>query len=184
MEWPTEPYPLPGDRAAALMGSLALAWDGQWFLKTVEEFGLEAAMRLNGRVRVSFGKIEMRETLRALGKKSADDLADALRIIMTYSRIMLSGRLDATVEPRPDGSGVDITVQRCFVAENARRANLERFDQACLSCPELWRTWVAVLLPEADVSVESPAQLGRGDGRCELGITVKPAGAEAGAPKS
>ncbi len=154
------------------MGSLALAWDGQWFLKAVEEFGLEAAMRLNSRVRVAFGKIEMRETLRALGKKSADDLVDALRIIMTYSRLMMNDRLEATGDLRP--GGVDIRVRRCFVAENARRAHLDRFDQACLACPELWRTWLSVLLPGHDVGIEATAQLGRGDGRCEMTVQVRP----------
>jgi len=158
------------------MGSLALSWDGQWFLKVLEEFGLEAAMRVNSRVRVAFGRIEMRETLRALGKKSADNLADALRIVMTYGRLLMNDRLEAVGSLRPDGTAADIRVLRCFVAENARRANLGRFDQACLACPELWRTWLTVLLPGRDIGVLATAQLGRGDGRCEMSISARPAG--------
>lgn len=175
MDWSTEPYDIPGERAAALMGSLALSWDGQWFLKSIEEFGLEAAMRVNSRVRVAFGRIEMRETLRALDKTSADDLADALRIVMTYGRLMMGNRLESTGAPTDDGVRIEVT--RCYVAENAKRANLGRFDQACLACPELWRAWLTTLLPGRQVDVETLAQIGRGDARCEMTVREAPLGA-------
>ncbi|HEY3316064.1 MAG TPA: hypothetical protein VGL40_12415 [Bacillota bacterium] len=174
MDWPVEPYVIPGERAAALMGSLALAWDGQWFLKAIEEFGLEAAMRLNSRVRVAFGRIEMRETLKALDKKRADDLADALRIVMTYGRLMMNDRLESTGSLAGDEAQIEVT--RCYVAENAKRANLGRFDQACLACPELWQAWLGTLLPGRQVDIETLAQIGRGDGRCAMTVRIAPAG--------
>ena len=83
------PYDLPEEDRVRLLGGLLLAWDGQWFLKTVEEFGLEAGVRLNGRVRSSFGRIEMKAMLKALGKEQADSIEDAIRIITTYSRMLL-----------------------------------------------------------------------------------------------
>lgn len=64
-----------------MLQKLLLYWDGQWFLKTVEESGLEAGIRTNARVRASFGRIEMRAILKAARKKRADDLADALVLL-------------------------------------------------------------------------------------------------------
>lgn len=170
MDWRVEAYEIPAEKAASMMASLALSWDGQWFLKAVEEFGLEAAMRLNTRVRVAFGRIEMRETLRILGRKEASDLADALRMITAYCRVMMSDRLESTGTVR--GDEADIEVTRCYVAENARRANLGRFDQACLGCPGLWRMWLSTLLPGHEVEVSVRSQIGRGDERCEMTVAV------------
>lgn len=158
------PYDLPCETWLDMMGRLMLSWDGQWFLKTVEEFGLEAGMRLNTRVRLSFGRIEMRSMLAALGKTRADDLMDALRIILTYSRVFLGNRMKRSYRVLPEG--VEVTVSSCPVFENARKANLERSDQACVGCPDLWRTWLSVLLPESKVEVAALAQMGKGDPNC------------------
>lgn len=169
------PYDLPCETWLEVMGRLMLAWDGQWFLKTMEEFGLEAAMRLNTRVRLSFGRIEMRSVLAVLGKPRADDLADALRIVFTYSRVFLSNRMEGGYRVLPEG--VEITVSFCPVFENARRANLERCDQACVGCPDLWRTWLAVLLPEEEIEVAALARMGMGDPSCRYLVTERRGGA-------
>ena len=55
----SSPYNLSGDQQARMLRRLMLYWDGQWFLKAVEAFGLEEAIALNARVRASFGRIEM-----------------------------------------------------------------------------------------------------------------------------
>ena len=65
---------LPAETALRLLGRLMLAWDGQWFLKVVETCGMEKAVELNARVRTSFGRIEMREFLRAKGREGAESL--------------------------------------------------------------------------------------------------------------
>ncbi|MBX6378103.1 MAG: hypothetical protein IRY95_06080, partial [Clostridia bacterium] len=44
-------YDIPAEERARLFAHLALAWDGQWFLKVAYEFGVEASVRLNARVR-------------------------------------------------------------------------------------------------------------------------------------
>lgn len=56
-------YPLSDKIKIDMLRKLALFWDGQWFLKTVDEVGLEAAIRLNAKVRIAFGRIEMRTLL-------------------------------------------------------------------------------------------------------------------------
>ena len=73
-------YEISSEVRAQVMAGLALAWDGQWFLKVHDKFGWDAAAELNIRTRIAFGRIEMRNTLLALGKKKADDLRDALEV--------------------------------------------------------------------------------------------------------
>src|SRR4030042_4914067 len=90
-------YVLSDAQQVQMLRKLMLVWDGQWFLRTVEAFGLEPAMDLNARVRASFGRIEMRTMLKVLHKRQADDLADALRLLMTYTQAFMGDGLSATV---------------------------------------------------------------------------------------
>lgn len=159
-------YPIPDDKRVRMLRRLALYWDGQWFLQTVQKFGLEPAIELNALVRTSFGRIEMRTMLKALGKKQADDLTDALRMIATHTDLLLGPGVRAEYQMR-DGSA-RILVRRCAAFEGAKRANLPRQDQACVTCETLWDAWLEVLLPEADLSVQYPQRQGKGDPVCEF----------------
>lgn len=168
---PQPAYHLPAETQAAMLRKLALYWDGQWFLKTVEEFGLEAGIRMNARVRTSFGRIEMRTMLKALGKKRADDLVDAMRIIAAYGEVLMGNGLRAEhVVLTPERA--EIVIRRCAAYEGARRANLPRVDQACVACESLWVAWLETLLPETPLRVEYPMRQGKGDPHCHFIITA------------
>lgn len=158
-------YSIPAETRAKIMGQLALAWDGQWFLKTVDEFGLDNALKMNARVRKSFGKIEMKAMLKVLDKKTAANIDDALKIILTYCNTFLNLNFNAQVEQQNNGS-LDISITNCPVLENCRRANLPRFDQACLACTKLWPAWFSVLLPRENMKINVLEQMGRGNSRC------------------
>ena len=80
-------YSIPLEARAPLMAQLAFAWDGQWFLKVYDKFGWDVASEINARVGFSKSKIEMKAVLRALGKREADDLADALAVCQGYMEI-------------------------------------------------------------------------------------------------
>jgi hypothetical protein len=145
-------YPLSDKVKVDMLRKMVLFWDGQWFLKTVDEFGLEAAIRLNARVRTAFGRIEMRILLRALGKRRADDLADAIRLVDTYGEVLMGGG--------------------CAAYAGARMARLDRVDQACVACETLWDAWFEVLLPDTLVTVRYPMRQGKGDPHCHFIITL------------
>jgi len=168
-----DPYPLSDEIKADMLRKLALFWDGQWFLKTVDEFGLEAAIRLNAQVRTAFGRIEMRVLLRALGKRRADDLADAIRLVSTYGQVLMGGILRAdfqTITP----NRAQVLIYRCAAYAGARMARLERVDQACVACETLWDAWFEVLLPDTPVTVRYPMRQGKGDPHCHFIITLPP----------
>jgi hypothetical protein len=161
-------YTIPPEKKAHLLALLAMAWDGQWFLKVCEEYGWEAATRLNARVRASFGRIEMRRMLRVAGKQAADDLEDATRIIRTYFREVLAAGFEA--EFNVEGERVEVTVAKCAALLGAKWAGLERHDQACIACVGLWRAYFEVLLPDIPLEIEAKEQMGYGAEQCRVVI--------------
>jgi len=161
-------YTIAPEKQAHMLALLAMAWDGQWFLKVHGEYGWEAATRLNAQVRAAFGRIEMRRTLRAVGKRVADDLGDAVRMIQAYFQSVLTAGFDAEFDIQ--GNRATITVTRCAALSGARRANLERHDQACIACLGLWHAYFDVLLPDTPVDVEVKEQMGYGTSQCRFVI--------------
>jgi hypothetical protein len=164
-------YQLSLDEQTRMLRKLILYWDGQWFLKVVETFGLEAAIDLNARVRASFGRIEMRTLLKTVKKPKADDLADALRLLETYSDTFMGSRLRAEFAALSDHHA-EVIVRRCAAYEGAKRAALPRADQACVACENLWDVWLETLLPDVPVEIAYPMRQGKGDAHCQFTIRI------------
>jgi hypothetical protein len=163
-----ERYTIPPEKKVRMLALLAMAWDGQWFLKVCDEYGWEAATKLNAQVRSAFGRIEMRRMLRALGKRSADDLADGAKIIRTYFQEVLAAGFDAEFVIKD--SQVEVTVTRCAALLGSKRAGLERHDQSCVACPGLWHAYLEILLPDTPIEVEMGEQMGYGASSCHVTI--------------
>lgn len=161
-------YGLPKTTKSELLSKLMLAWDGQWFLKVVEEFGLEHGLKLNTRVRLAFARIEMHSLLDALNKKEADNFEEAISIINFYCREVLN--INSRHEIEVVNHSATIKVTFCPILENCRRANLPRCDQACLGCPQIWQEWLKSLLPEEECYVQAAKQMGRNDEFCLMYI--------------
>ena len=159
---------ISSEKRARTLALLAMAWDGPWFLKVREEYGWEAATRLNAQVRAAFGRIEMRAMLRALGQRAADDLADAAQIINTYFREVLAAGFDAQFTVAEER--VEIIVTRCAALSGSKRAGLERYDQACIACQSLWPVYLETLLPGTPVGVEIKERMGCGASQCRIVI--------------
>jgi hypothetical protein len=166
-------YEIPPELRAQVMAGLALAWDGQWFLKVNEKYGWDAAAEINIRTRIAFGRIEMRSTLQALGKRKADDLQDALEIWQAYFRMFGADRGVFAGEYSIEGNTLTATVNKCAAWEGAKRATLEEDTQACLTCEHLWQAWFGTLLPDHEVSQETIARMGFGAPQCRFGVMAK-----------
>lgn len=166
------PYTLSGAAKERMLRKLLFYWDGQWFLKTAKAYGLDAAIDLNARVRESFGRIEMRTLLKTLGKRRADDLTDAIRLLDTYGQAFMGGMLRAEFRAT-DASHAEIIVRRCAAYEGAKRAALPRADQACVACERLWSAWLEILLPDAKTDVRYPQRQGMGDPQCRFLIKLQ-----------
>jgi hypothetical protein len=164
-------YLLSDEVKVNILRKLTFFWDGQWFLKTVDEFGLEAAIRLNARVRTAFGRIEMRTLLHVLGKRQADDLTDAIRLIATYGQVLMGGILRADFQMVAP-THAEVRIYRCAAYEGAKMARLEQMDQACVACETLWDAWFEVLLPDTSLTVRYPLRQGKGDSHCHFVIRL------------
>jgi hypothetical protein len=165
------PYVLSDREQAQMLRKLILYWDGQWFLKSAEAFGLEEAIALNAKVRASFGRIEMRTLLKTMGKAQADDLPDAMQLLDTYAGAFMGGTLRARfVAVGPDQA--EVRIRRCAAYEGAKRAGLPRQDQACVACETVWGAWLEVLLPGKEVAVDYPQRMGKGDESCRFVIRM------------
>jgi hypothetical protein len=165
-------YSLSDADQVKMLRKLMLYWDGQWFLKAAETFGLDRAVDLNACVRASFGRIEMRTLLRMLSKQKANDLLDAMCLLETYGTTFMGRALQAEFVTL-DGSHAEVNVRRCAAFEGAKRARLSRMDQACVACEALWSTWLEVLLPDTEVGVQYPMRQGNGDPYCRFLISVR-----------
>jgi len=168
---PPTPYPLSDADQVHMLRKLMLYWDGQWFLKTAETFGLEAAIDLNARVRASFGRIEMRTLLKTVGKSRADGLPDAMRLLDTYAAAFMGQSLRAEFVV-VDAERAEVLIRRCAAYEGAKRAALPRVDQACVACETLWNVWLETLLPDTRAEVQYPMRQGKGDAYCRFIIQV------------
>jgi len=165
-----EEIAIPLERQVEMLGRLMLAWDGQWFLKVVERFGLEAGIETNARVRAAFGRIEMRETLRALGRRQAESLAEAGAILLAYMRAFMGRRMQAELTVHDDC--LEVVVHKCAAYQGARLAGLARVDQACVACEALWPAYMESLLPDTPVTIELPRRQGWGDETCLITVTI------------
>jgi hypothetical protein len=155
-----------------MLRKLLLYWDGQWFLKAVEAMGLEEAIALNARVRASFGRIEMRTLLRALDRRQAEDLAEALQMLELYGATFMGGALRASFVAI-DEHQAEIIVRRCAAYEGAKRARLPRQDQSCVACKGLWNAWLETLLPGSQADVRYSMVQGEGDAYCHFLVSVR-----------
>lgn len=165
MSGESELYEFPAEARSALLTRLLMAWDGQWYLKVYDRFGWDAATELNARVRADYGRIEIRSALRALGKRRADDLADAVRVLRSYYQLY-----GDAFEARYQASDkqVDAFVSRCAALDGSKRARLERHDQACIACETLWPGWFRALMPGREFSLEIDGRMGYGAARCHF----------------
>jgi len=162
---------IPLERQVEMLGRLMLAWDGQWFLKVVERFGLEAGVETNALVRAAFGRVEMRETLRALGRRRATNLADAGAILMAYMRAFMGKRMQA--EMTVYDNRLEVIILKCAAYQGARLAGLDRVDQACVACEALWPVYMEALLPDTPVAIALPRRQGWGDETCLITVTIE-----------
>jgi len=164
-------YQLSAEDQVQMLRRLMLYWDGQWFLKAVDAFGLDAAVALNARVRASFGRIEMRHLLKACGKGQAADLPDAMRLLELYTQTFLGKPFRAEFVAVGEHRS-QVLVRRCPAYEGAKLAALPRQDQSCVACEGLWNVWLETLLPGAQVTIDCPLCQGKGDQVCSFIITM------------
>ena len=161
-------YMLDHSSKVRMLQNLALAWDGQWFIKTSEQFGTDQATTLNQTVGKSIQRIVARMSLKAWKKEEAVDFEDAghmIRSMLDWSQ----GRFwEANFEIAKES--IHIEVARCPFYEGAKQAKLERTDQACVNCADAWSTWIDAFLPGQKTNVTHLSKMSGGSTTCLIDL--------------
>ncbi|MCC7364810.1 MAG: hypothetical protein IT303_10600 [Dehalococcoidia bacterium] len=98
--------------------------DARWFSAVAEEFGMEAANRINRRLVRTIGQAEMSHLACALGVTSVTTLPEFLELHDAARRLFVPPPLmEIDVTPIDDVS-YGTTVRGCFVAKNIERAGI------------------------------------------------------------
>ena len=84
------PFGIDPDDLVDLVATCWRAHDGQWFLKTAADVGLERAMEWNERAIASVGRIEIRE-LRGLTGRESFDTVEEMADLYRLHRFMFGG---------------------------------------------------------------------------------------------
>lgn len=157
-------YMLDSASKIRLLQNLARAWDGQWYIKTAEQFGTDQATALNETVGKSIQRIVARMSLKAWKKEKAVDFEDAGRMIRGLFDWSQGHFWVAKFEIAKES--IHIEVARCPFYEGAKQAKLERTDQACVNCTDAWSNWMDTLLPGQKTNVTHLSKMSEGSTTC------------------
>jgi hypothetical protein len=108
--------------------------------------------------------------LRALGKRQADDPADAALLLKAYFDQVLAAGFEGEFRAEDDTVYVEVTT--CAALDGSRRAGLERTDQACVGCAGLLRVYFETLLRGCAAEVHAVAQMGSGAECCRYVVRL------------
>ena len=161
-------YMLDSSTMVRMLQQLALAWDGQWFLKTSEKYGTDEAVAMNQTVGRSCQRLVARMSLEAWKVEKAADFEDAGRMVRGLLDWSLGAFWKSDFEIARDSIRIDVV--RCPAFEGAKQANLARTDQACLTCAFAWSVWIDALLPGQEVKVTHLSKMSEGSRHCNIRI--------------
>ena len=123
---------------------LQLCWarhDGQWFLKSKNQYGIKEANELNQKVISSMGKIEARHILNALSIKKGDikSMPEVFKVINTFMDVIIPKVMKFKFFALSDQEG-DAIVDKCFIWKEVQKSK-EPFDYKC-ACNFRHRGWL------------------------------------------
>jgi hypothetical protein len=127
--------------------------DARWFMSVAQEFGLEAANRLNKRACRALGEAEMRSFVKALGidqPRTVQELVPAIRAAFRFFTPPPLMDLEVRVVDERSWEG---RTKRCFIHDNVVKAGIGPF-YVCAAIDRIYGWHDALGLPLAD---EPPA---------------------------
>jgi hypothetical protein len=115
---------LTSDEREDLLRRLWLWHDACWFAGVAQEFGMDAANRLNKSTVRALGQTEMRRLMKVLHVERVTTIGGAMQLYDAGRELYVPTTLmDADVGAVTDGS-YEVTFNRCFVHENIVRAGI------------------------------------------------------------
>lgn len=147
---------------------LQMCWaqhDGQWFLKTKQEFGIEKGNNLNKSVIRSMGKIEARHIMNALGIHKGDikSIPECFKLFNTFMNVLIPKvmKFKFYVESKNEGLAI---VEKCFIWKEVQKSKKEN-EYKC-ACNSRHRGWLEAI--GVNGKIIPLKQKSEGDNICEF----------------
>ena len=116
---------------------LQMCWaqhDGQWFLKSKRELGIQKANDLNKKVIFSMGKIEAKHIMNALGVKKGTlrTIPEVFKMMNTFMDVIIPKIMKFRFMVHSDKEG-DGVIKKCFIWEEVKKSKKENeYTCACI----------------------------------------------------
>ena len=148
--------------------------DARWFAAVAQEFGLEAANRLNRQVCRALGKVETLRLMKALGISRISGVEEMVRFVDGGCRLLIGPLMEFEIRAVDDRS-YEATFHRCFVHENIVKAGVAQ-SYVCAVFDRLQGWHDAADLPLTEDVAALPCA--KAEGReCRRVLTIQPPGA-------
>jgi len=101
-----------------------MSHDARWFMAVAEDFGIDAANRLNQIVCREVGRVEMKRYMKTLALSPAKDLEEFLTLGKAALTLYGSGLAEYEIKTL-DHQSYEMHLKRCFAYENIVRAGIK-----------------------------------------------------------
>lgn len=115
---------LSGEKEKELLRSCWYSHDARWYMAVVEEFGVEAANRLNRRVCRALGEAEMRRLIRALRIAGPKTVQELVQVVAAAFRFFAPPPLSQLEIRVIDDQSYEAWLKRCFIHDNIKKAGI------------------------------------------------------------
>jgi len=136
--------------------------DARWFMSVAQEFGLEAANRLNKRTCRALGEAEMRRFIKALGIAAPRNMPELVRIVKAAFRLFTPPPLMELEVRLVDDRSWEGWMKSCFIHDNVVKAGIGPF-YACAAVDRIqgWHDALGMPLAQEPPALSCPKIEGR-----------------------
>ncbi len=160
-----EKYKIPLETQKFILQMCWAQHDGQWFLKSKKEYGIEEANQLNQKVVFSIGKIEAKYILSALGikKGTIKSISELFKLINTFMDVIIPKIMKFKFIVHSNNEGLAI-VNKCFIWKEVEKSK-EASEYKC-ACNFRHKGWLEAMGVNGDIV---PLKLiSNGDNMCKF----------------
>jgi len=145
-----------------------ISHDGQWVLKTVQEFGFDAANKLNQAVARSLGKIEIKRLMAATKWGEIKDAEDFKRLLAIACDLYMPEEHKYEIEQLQDNSVLG-RVLECYVYKNVSKAGATTYFRC--AAKSRFTSWLEGCALKGEVIAER--DMDNCKGTCEITFKIR-----------
>jgi len=145
--------------------------DARWFMSVAQEFGLEAANRLNKRTCRALGVAEMRRFVNALGIAPPTTVQELVRVVEAAFRLFTPPPLMVLEVRAVDDRSWEGWMKSCFIHDNVVKAGMGP-SYVCAAIDRIygWHEALGMPLAEEPPALRCPKIEGR---ECRHVLTIR-----------